>query len=320
MSDPPTVDSPVRKIPTASTVPSAREQQSPSQPHARSRHVDSVFSEETYSRLTFSDLPEERAANLPVNDDHFTAQRRISGVLRSTQPQQPDGSIKKPTARWKSKDSSNAPGIQSVTFGNEMSGDRYICVLCRNAIVQETLYPVARQPPLMMNETKFDDIPNGCILRNGNFNEVTTTAGAVFVQTQDYIGYDQTALAAVYPKVLTEDKADLDLDCISLAVADEACSRSAVGSAGASRHCLKPHLKESICDALLKVSELLITFIAVVCLWGTIDDIVEVIANGDPKWGIGIYLCFFTGALVLQFVCNKLLSTSMSLARGIDLF
>eukprot|EP01057_Protomagalhaensia_wolfi_P003528 Protomagalhaensia_wolfi_Nauph_80__3527@NODE_3578_length_763_cov_20_466851_g2811_i0_p1_GENE_NODE_3578_length_763_cov_20_466851_g2811_i0NODE_3578_length_763_cov_20_466851_g2811_i0_p1_ORF_typecomplete_len180_score22_63DUF4134/PF13572_6/0_025_NODE_3578_length_763_cov_20_466851_g2811_i0156695 len=71
-------------------------------------------------------------------------------------------------------------------------------------------------------------------------------------------------------------------------------------------------IKESI--------ELLLTFTAVVALWGAVDVIVEMISGDNLRMELITYIVFATVALCIQVAYNKLCSANISFMKALDRF
>lgn len=66
--------------------------------------------------------------------------------------------------------------------------------------------------------------------------------------------------------------------------------------------------------------ELLLTFTAVVALWGAIDVIVEMISKENLPVELFTYIMFAVVALFVQTACNKLFDSNISLLKALDRF
>eukprot|EP01056_Protomagalhaensia_sp_Gyna25_P002623 Protomagalhaensia_sp_Gyna_25__2622@NODE_2493_length_1053_cov_16_761341_g2066_i0_p1_GENE_NODE_2493_length_1053_cov_16_761341_g2066_i0NODE_2493_length_1053_cov_16_761341_g2066_i0_p1_ORF_typecomplete_len181_score18_45DUF4587/PF15248_6/0_017DUF4134/PF13572_6/0_035Nucleos_tra2_C/PF07662_13/0_12_NODE_2493_length_1053_cov_16_761341_g2066_i063605 len=66
--------------------------------------------------------------------------------------------------------------------------------------------------------------------------------------------------------------------------------------------------------------ELLLTFTAVVALWGAVDVIVEMISGDNLRLELITYIVFATVALCIQVAYNKLCSANISFVKALDRF
>eukprot|EP01054_Gregarina_sp_Poly1_P007187 Gregarina_sp_Poly_1__7186@NODE_3941_length_814_cov_32_147256_g2552_i0_p1_GENE_NODE_3941_length_814_cov_32_147256_g2552_i0NODE_3941_length_814_cov_32_147256_g2552_i0_p1_ORF_typecomplete_len177_score15_23Glt_symporter/PF03616_14/0_0073_NODE_3941_length_814_cov_32_147256_g2552_i0235765 len=66
--------------------------------------------------------------------------------------------------------------------------------------------------------------------------------------------------------------------------------------------------------------ELLLTFTAVVALWGAIDVIVEMISKGNLSLELFTYVMFAVIAVFVQAACNRLFKSNISFMKALDRF
>eukprot|EP01053_Blabericola_migrator_P001164 Blabericola_migrator_1__1163@NODE_12_length_24658_cov_176_683258_g9_i0_p10_GENE_NODE_12_length_24658_cov_176_683258_g9_i0NODE_12_length_24658_cov_176_683258_g9_i0_p10_ORF_typecomplete_len312_score34_46DUF4134/PF13572_6/0_16DUF1003/PF06210_11/0_43_NODE_12_length_24658_cov_176_683258_g9_i01054111476 len=66
--------------------------------------------------------------------------------------------------------------------------------------------------------------------------------------------------------------------------------------------------------------ELLLTFVAVVALWGVIDVTVDMISGDSLPMELLTYLMFAAVAIFVQMACNKLCNSNMSFIKALDRF